>query len=98
MKKGMVLLMVVFVLLFWAGVLRAETAEIKFVNNCSFWINFYVDGVPSGSVPPGDSQATTASLGSHTLKAVSVQTEPQTITRSITLESGGFTWTIDPGK
>ncbi|MDP2907745.1 MAG: hypothetical protein Q8O03_07425 [Nanoarchaeota archaeon] len=93
MKKiGLVL--VVLLILALAGTVRAETAEITFVNDCSFWIKVYVDGVPSGSVPPGDNQTTFASLGSHTLKAVTVQANPQTVTRSITLESGGFTWTL----
>ncbi len=90
----MVLLMVAFVFLSSAAIAQEETAEIKFVNDCSFWIKVYVDDVPSGSIPPKDSQTTTATLGKHTLKAETVQTTPQTVKRVITLETKGFTWTL----
>ena len=72
-----------------------DEGEIKFVNSCStLWVTFYVDNVESGSVPPGDSQTTTASIGNHKLKATTVETNKRTIYQDINLQANGYVWTV----
>ncbi len=68
------------------------TAIIKFVNATSAWLTFYVDGVKSASVPPGDTGKDLVQTGERKLRAENMNGDYAE--RTIYVDSDGATWTI----
>ena len=69
-----------------------DQAALRFVNSTNVWIQFYVDGSPSASVPAGDEGRDVTTVGNHTLKAKT--TDGREVSDSVYVPAGGFVWTI----
>jgi hypothetical protein len=68
-----------------------DTGEIKMINGSGHYLTLYVDEVPNGACPSGDSVVTTASVGAHNLR---VSDGEASLTTSINLTTAGFVWNI----
>jgi hypothetical protein len=72
-----------------------DNATMTFKNQSGQWLTFYVDGVKSATVPPGDQGSDVVTVGRHTFKAESSDGK-QSVSRTIDVPASGSSWTITP--